>query len=127
MTPEQAHALGQFVRERRHALELSTRELAARCGLDMSAVVRLEQGQTLTPGAEKLRKLSVGLVVPAADLLARADYARPDDLPTPALYLRTKYPELSPKALAEAERYLEQLTGDHGTGAAGPAPGEDEA
>lgn len=126
MTPEQAAALGSYLRQHRLALGLSTRELAARSGLDMSAVVRVEQGKILTPGPDKLRKLAHGLGIAAADLFALADYTRPSELPTPALYLRAKYPDLPPEAAEEAERYLLKLMQDHGASGTGPQLGEDE-
>ena len=44
MIPEQARALGKFLKERRTALGLSTRALAARSDVDMATIVRLEQG-----------------------------------------------------------------------------------
>jgi transcriptional regulator with XRE-family HTH domain len=122
MTPEQAHALGDFIRERRLTLGISQRELARRAGV--ADVVRIEQGILLNPRAESLRALAHGLDVPLNDLFAIADWLPQDELPTLTPYLRAKYKELPQEAVNEMERFFTRLARRHGVH--GPADGEDE-
>ncbi len=58
MNPRQAKALGKFLKERRTALGLSTRALAARSDVDMATIVRLEQGAFAEPRTDKLRAIA---------------------------------------------------------------------
>ncbi len=127
MIPEQARALGKFLKERRTALGLSTRALAARSGVDMATVVRLEQGAFVEPRPDTLRVIAKALGVSLADVFALADYVVPSELPTFTPYLRAKYRSLPRKAIAELEQYFDDLSARYGLDPAGPAPGEDEA
>ena len=113
MTPDQATALGTTIRRRRQHRRLSTRALAVVASVDMATVVRIENGQFLTPAPEKLRRLAEALAVSPTELLTQAGYVSASDLP--------------PKAVEQAERYLTRLMREHGVVADGPAPGEDEA
>ena len=79
MSPEQARTLGTFIREHRTALGLSTRALAARCGVDMATIVRLEQGAFVEPRPDTLRAVAEALGVGVAGVFAKADYAVPSD------------------------------------------------
>jgi len=126
MTPEQAKALGATIRQRRQERELSTRALAAAAGIDMATVVRIENGNFLTPAPEKLRRLATALDLSPTELLTQAGYVSASDLPLPRPYLRAKYPGLPPEAIEQAERYLTGLMREHGVVPDGPAPGEDE-
>lgn len=121
MTPEQAQALGTFIRERRLKLGISARELARRAGI--ADVVRLEQGRLPNPGAETLRAVATGLEVPLSDLLAAADWLPPKELPTFRPYLRAKY-RLPDEAVDEMDAFLARLAKKHGV--KGPADSEDE-
>jgi transcriptional regulator with XRE-family HTH domain len=126
MTPEQAKALGSTIRRHRQHLQLSTRALAAEAGVDMATVVRIENGNFLTPAPEKLRRLATALQIAPTELLTEAGYVTASDLPSPMPYLRAKYPDLPAEAVERAERYLTRLMRDHGVSPDGPAPGEDE-
>lgn len=126
MNPKQAKALGSFLKEHRAALGLSTRALAARCGLDMATIVRLEQGAFAEPRPDTLRVVAEALGVSLADVFAMADYATPTDLPAFSPYLRSKYRDLPPLALKELERSFQQIAKRYGLDSAGPAAGEDE-
>ena len=70
MNPEQAKALGSFLKEHRAMLGLSTRALAARCGVDMATIVRLEQGAFVEPRPDTLRVVAEALGVSLADVYA---------------------------------------------------------
>jgi transcriptional regulator with XRE-family HTH domain len=126
MNPKQAKALGKFFKQHRTALGLSTRALAAQCGIDMATIVRLEQGAFAEPRPDTLRVVAEALGVSLADVFAMAVYAIPTDLPAFAPYLRSKYRDLPPPALKELERSFAQIAERYGLDAAGPAPGEDE-
>lgn len=126
MSPEHAQRLGAYLRARREQLGLSIRGVAERIEVEPTTVMRLEQGKFLAPAPDKLRRLALALNLAPNDLFVMADYVQPNELPSPALYLRAKYPDLPPEALEEAERYLAQLMLDHGASGQGPRPGEDE-
>src|SRR3972149_7085392 len=100
MIPEQARALGRFLKERRTALGLSTRALAARSGVDMATVVRLEQGAFVEPRPDPLRVIAKALGVSLADVFALADYVVPSELPTFTPYLRAQIRSLSRQGIA---------------------------
>jgi transcriptional regulator with XRE-family HTH domain len=124
MTPEEAHQLAKLIRSRRVAAGLAAREVARRAGVDVGTVTRLEQGQILSPRAENLRAIGEVLDIPAADLFAVAAWLPEGELPTFRPYLRSKYRELPPEAVAEIEAVFERLARDYG--AHGPVDGEDE-
>ena len=126
MSPEQAKALGAFLREHRTNLGLSTRALAAQCGIDMATVVRLEQGAFVEPRPDTLRVVAEALGVNLADVFALADYVVPGELPSFRPYLRSKYRDLPAPAVEELERSFKRIAKKHGFAPEGPAPGEDE-
>jgi transcriptional regulator with XRE-family HTH domain len=126
MSPKQAQALGSFLRKRRARLGLSSRDLAARSGIDQATIVRLEQGAFAEPRPETLRVVAEALRVSLADVFARAGYAAATDLPSFQPYLRTKYRDLPAEAVEQLERAFQRLAKRHGLDPAGPAPGEDE-
>ena len=122
MNPKQAKALGRFFKEHRAALGLSTRALAARCGIDMATIVRIEQGAFAEPRPDTLRVVAEALGVSLADVFAMADYVVPDELPTFSPYLRSKYRDLPAPAVDELERSFKRITKRHGFDPAGPTP-----
>lgn len=124
MTPEQARHLAELLRSRRRAQGLTAREVARRAGVDVGTVTRLEQGQILSPRAENLRAIGEVLAIPAADLFAVAAWLPRKELPTFRPYLRSKYRELPPEAIAEIEEAFERIARDYG--ARGPQGREDE-
>ena len=126
MTPDQAHVLGAFIRDHREASGLSARGLAAGAGVDVTTITRIESGSVLNPSMDRLRRIAAALEVPPHDLLQLADHLTAAELPPPRPYLRTKYPDLPPEAIDQADQYLTQLMREHGVVPDGPAPGEDE-
>ena len=64
-----ANALGAAVRRAREALHLSQAELAARAGVSLQTVSRVERGQTVA--ADSVRALAAALGIDAADLPRR--------------------------------------------------------
>jgi transcriptional regulator with XRE-family HTH domain len=126
MNPERAQALGSFLKDRRSALGLSTRALAARCKVNMATIVRLEQGAFIDPRPETLRVVADGLGLSPSEVLILAGYVHPSDLPSFSLYLRARYPELPESALAELERLFESVLKRHGLELAAQKPGSSE-
>jgi transcriptional regulator with XRE-family HTH domain len=114
MNLERAQALGSFLKDHRSALGLSTRALAARCGIDMATVVRLEQGAFIDPKPETLRAVADGLGISPSEVLILAGYVRPQDLPSFVFYLRARYPELPESAVEELERSFAEVARRHG-------------
>lgn len=128
MDDEQAKKLGRFLRTRREALSLSTRQLAAVAGVPDSTIVRFEQGAYAAPSPDKLARLAEALDLNLADVYSLADYAVPANLPSPGPYLRTKYRDLPPAALAALSHDVARVLARHGiTLGGGPVDGEDES
>lgn len=126
MDDEQAKALGQFLRQRREQLGLSTRKLGALAGVDDVTLLRFEQGAYASPSADKLARVARALGLGLADVYALADYAVPEELPNFKPYLRTKYRDLPAEEVEKIEAYAQRLAKRHGVRLDGPAPGEDE-
>jgi transcriptional regulator with XRE-family HTH domain len=126
MEQEQAHELGNRLRQRREELGLSTRELAERAGTTHTTVARLEQGAFDAPAPDKLSRIADALGLGLADVYALADYSVPSELPSFRPYLRAKYRNLPTEAVEQLERSFTWLAKRHGFDPAGPGPGEDE-
>lgn len=119
-----AVTLGQLVRDNREKLGLSLRQLGQRIGTTDTTVMRIESGEIANPRGDVLRALAEALDLTSADLFASAGYAVPTELPSFRPYLRAKYHELPPEALAELDRTFADIAKKYGTD--GPRDGEDE-
>ena len=126
MNPKQAKELGRQLRARREALGLSLRDLAERAETTDTTVIRLEQGAYAAPAPDKLSRIADALGLSLADVFALAEYVVPDELPTFAPYLRSKYRDLPAPAVDELERSFKRITKRHGFDPNGPTAGEDE-
>lgn len=100
--------------------------MARRAGVTTGTVTRLELAQIQSPRGENLKAIAEVLQIPASDLFATADWLPKAELPTFAPYLRSKYRDLPPAAMAELEESFARLTERYGYDNKGPAPGEDE-
>src|SRR4051794_1686219 len=109
MTPQEATQLADLLRRHRQRQHLTAREVARRAGVDVGTVTRLEQGLILSPRAENLRAIGEALHIPAADLFAAAAWLPEGELPTFRPYLRSKYRDLPPEAIAEIESAFERI------------------
>ena len=116
--------LGDYLRSERQAKGWSTRRLAAAIGVDMAQIVRLEQGRVQSPHATSLAAIAEHLELALADVFGLAGIAVPSELPSFRPYLRAKYRELPPDAVAELERRFQEIADKYGTD--GPRDGEDE-
>jgi transcriptional regulator with XRE-family HTH domain len=124
LTRDQALDLARILRERRDELGYSVRTLAARAGVNLATIVRLERGEILTPQPDTLKALAAALELSVTDLFALAEWLPEGELPNFRPYLRAKYKELPDEAVAEMEAFFERLAKKHGM--QGPADGEDE-
>ena len=126
MDQEQAKELGRQLRSRREELRLSLRDLEQQTGIDNGTIARIEQGAFQAPRPDKLSRIADALGLSLADVFALAEYVAPDELPTFAPYLRSKYRDLPAPAVEELERSFKRITKRHGFDPSGPAAGEDE-
>lgn len=127
MTPEEAAALGSYLRQARNAKGLSARQLGELSDMNDASIVRIENGTFKAPRAEKLARIAEALDLNTFDVMERAGYTTASDLPEMQPYLRTKYRNLPPEAMEQIERYASRVAKKHGISLEGPAPGEDEA
>ncbi len=126
MNTQEPVTLGSYIRTARESKGLSIRGLARDCGVDSGSVLRIERGDYLNPLPETLSRLARTLDLPLSDLFAMADYVVPKELPRFTPYLRAKYPELPPEALADLDQAFGVIAGRYGYDEAGPTVGEDE-
>lgn len=120
-------ALGQYLRNRRRELGLTTLEVATRSGINRAQVVRIENGTSASPNADSLKGLARALDLDLADVWAAAGYQEASQLPAPMLYLRAKYRDLPESALQTLSKEVARVLREHGLeSTTRPAPGEDE-
>lgn len=104
--PSKHPEFAAFITTHRDALGLSRNQLAKAVGVHRSNITYWESGEGL-PMANVLEPLARALKVSYEDLFALAGYTHPEGLPEPVPYLRAKFPSISKRALAEAERLFE--------------------
>ena len=127
MDDKKAKRLGTFLRKSRQERNLSTHELSRISGLNQATIVRLEQGQFLSPDPDKLRAIAEALDLNLADVLTLADYPMPAELPSVGPYLRTKYRDLPGEAVDQLQAQIARVLKNHGIEPNdGPTAGEDE-
>jgi transcriptional regulator with XRE-family HTH domain len=124
LTPTQARRLGELIHRRRAERSLSIRALEAASGVNISSIVSIERGGILAPQPDTLKALAAALDLPVSDLFTVAGWLPAGELPTLKPYLRAKYRQLDERAIADLERYAEQLAERHG--GHGPVGHEDE-
>jgi transcriptional regulator with XRE-family HTH domain len=97
-------SLGATIRAGREAAGISLRKLAEEVGLAPSSVLRFENDER-RPSAAVVRRLARALSLDTTMLLELANR----ELPSFAIYLRTKY-KLSPDAIAELEGHFAEVS-----------------
>lgn len=113
MDKEQAVELGALIRQRRHALGISTHELGDRVGTRNSTIIRIEQGAFAAPSPDKLARIAEVLGISLADMFSHAGYAVPSELPGFHAYLPARYRELPEEAIHELTELFETLIKRH--------------
>lgn len=114
MDKDQAVRFGEWLREQRLAVGMSTHELGRRIGARNSTIIRIEQGAFTAPSPDKLARIAEALGISLADMYGHAGYAVPDDLPDFHAYLPARYRELPEAAVAELVELFETLVQRHG-------------
>lgn len=110
---EDTRTLGEYVRARRLALDMTLQDAAERSGVDRSYWSRLETGEYQTPNPRFLVAMARALDIEPEDLYALAGYAVPEKLPELVPYLRAATP-LPPEAIRDLEKYYAQLRAYYG-------------
>jgi transcriptional regulator with XRE-family HTH domain len=126
MNENQATTLAELLRSKRADMGLSASETARRAGMTPSTLTRLEQGQIAAPTAASLQALGEVLGVSASDLFATIGWVPEGDLPSMTPYLRSKYRDMPPEAIADIEQHFNKVARAHGITVNGPADREDE-
>lgn len=108
MTSGDLQQLGNTLRARRTAANLTVRQLADKAGLVASTVSRLETAQIDSPRPEHLQQLARALACDVEDFYALAGYLMPEGLPALRPYLRAKY-GLGDAAAQRLEGYFRAL------------------
>jgi transcriptional regulator with XRE-family HTH domain len=124
MTPEHAGRVGRVIREQREQLGLSQRRLVALAGINHATLHKLENGVLRSPQTDTLRAVATALQLSVTDLFAVAGWLPANELPTLRPYLRAKYRDLDEQAIADLERYADELSQRYGI--TGPREREDE-
>ena len=123
MGDQERENLAKFIKERLALLDIRAAELARRAGVDRTVISLLLQKKIRHPRVDTIQSLANALEVPVGDLFAQMDWLPEESLPSLLPYMRTKYQDLSPEALAEIERFVTQHSREY-RGA--PRPHEDE-
>ena len=108
-TDKKNELLGDFIRARRLSRGLSLHEAAAASDLHFSYWSKLEAGQYAEPAPKHLLVIARVLEIDFEDLYGLVGYELPERLPSFSPYLRSKYVELPPDAVADLERYFQLL------------------
>lgn len=108
-TDSKNQELGDFIKARRLSRGLSLHQAATESGLHYSYWSKLEAGQYAHPAPKYLMAIAQVLQVRFEDLYGLVGYELPDALPSFSPYLRTKYGDLPPEAVADLERYFQLL------------------
>lgn len=124
MTANQARQLAAIVRRERIALQLSMRQVATLSGVPLSTVSNIEAASILTPQPNTIKALAEALQTPVSDIYATVGWLPAGELPSFRPYMRTKYRNLNDEALADLERYADELS--QRVGSTGPQDREDE-
>ena len=124
LTPDQAKRLAVILRDYRLKRGLSMRRVAIQARCNVATIAALEAGTILSPQPSTLKAVAEVLQVGLGELYAVGNWLPPQELPSLAPYMRAKYHDLPESAIAELERYADQLVKRHG--GRGPINREDE-
>jgi len=109
---DKPRTLGDFLRTKRQAANMTQQRLAELVGVDQAYIVRLERNQRRNPSGEVLQGIADALSVDVSDLLPYVG-VRPS-LPEPQAYLRQYYGLTDQEARTQAalleERNRKQTT-----------------
>jgi transcriptional regulator with XRE-family HTH domain len=127
MNKTKAQQLGDYLRKHREAKGLSQRRLAGLSGLNQPTVIRIERGDFLSPGPDKLKALAKALDLPLTDVWSMAGYGLDSELPSPMPFLRAKYRDLPEDEMDSLTADVADVLRQHGIDPDGrPVSDEDE-
>lgn len=126
MNNSDPNSLAELLRSARQQAGLSSREVAKRAGVNVSVVLRLQDGSVASPRPDTVKAVAEVLDIDLSDAYAAAGYVPPSGLPSFSPYLRSKYADLPPAAQRELEQSFGHIAKKYGYDADGPAPGQDE-
>jgi transcriptional regulator with XRE-family HTH domain len=109
MNELEAQRLGEVVRKARIRARLSYRDLAARSGIALTWLARMERGDFESPDPSRLARLAEVLRIDPKRLDRLAGGQLSDSLPEPRTYFRAKYGDLSPEQLTRLEAYVSRM------------------
>ena len=101
--------LGDTIRRARRAAGLSLRACSTAASVDNTWLSRLERGDYTSPDPRHLQQVASALNMDVTDLYVAAGYQSAKSLPSLVPYLRAKYSELPPEAVADLERHFALL------------------
>lgn len=117
---------GSWLKKQRLLTGYSTVRLAREVGINDATITRIEHGSITAPDPKKLAGIARVLRLDLADVYARAGYAVADQLPSFEPYLRQRYGDLPPAAMADLDQAFAEVIARHGYVPGGPTSGEDE-
>lgn len=99
--------LGEFIQERRKAIDMTRNQLAISAGISHTEVNRIENGDRKQPSLKVLCAIADSLTIPQEDVMKAAGYAPSDDTPA----VERAFPGLkSPKQRETVERIADGLS-----------------
>jgi transcriptional regulator with XRE-family HTH domain len=108
---ENSKRLGEYVRSRRHAKFLSLAQAERRSGVDATYWSKLEHGEYKSPNPRYLVAVAHALDLPVEELYGLAGYYLPQQLPSFAPYLRSRY-HLSDPEVDELNGLFERISSE---------------
>lgn len=108
----QPSPLGELLKGLRKSAELSLYELAKRSGVARNKLLLIERGEIRQPTTATLNKLAAALGIDPEDFYDAVWQDTNEPLPSPAVYLRTKYHQLSDEQVAELESMVKRVTAE---------------
>jgi transcriptional regulator with XRE-family HTH domain len=110
MNNQPAH-LAQLVRQLRTAAGLTQFELERRSGVNRSTLMRIERGTVTHPDVPTLNALARVLGVDAEVFYDAVWQDADGPLPSPTIYFRSKYHQLTDEQIAELTKAVEAAAG----------------
>ena len=99
--------LGLFIKQNREANGYSLDKLSALCGVSDSELLKIEKGERKKPNCKFLCKIAKALNINSLELLLKAGYILPSDIPLEPQIKRIE--KLSPSDIETVQLYVDFL------------------
>lgn len=106
--------LGDLIKEKREAIGLSQKKLAAACSLSDSEIMKIECGRRVTPSWKNLCKIAKALDFHPFEILLAAGYITEKDI-SPSIRLR-RLDKLDEKDMATIQLFIDFVISRKDTG-----------